>query len=148
MTGRATTQAISATELTEGDSDTLRMRHQLEALANASHRTPRLVLPTAEGVISVEPSAKAPAAKRSRASSAAKSSAPKRTRAAKATKADDKPEALNDKQEAPDDKQELPDPPPTVSAVPTTMPTAVPAAREYTSRAFALVAALALATVT
>ena len=144
MTGRATTQAISATELTEADSDTLRMRHQLEALANASHRTPRLVLPTAEGIISVEPSA--PAAKRSRAASAAKSSAPKRTRAAKATKADDKPEAVNDKQEAPDDKPELPVAPPTVSAAPT-MPTAVPVAREYTSRAFALVAALALATV-
>jgi hypothetical protein len=152
MTGRATTQAISATELTEGDSDTLRMRHQLEALANASHRTPRLVLPTAEGIISVEPSGKAPAAKRSRAASAAKSSAPKRSRTAKATKADDKKaddkhEALNDKHEAPNDKQELPDAPPTVSVAPTPVPTAVPAAREYTSRAFALVAALALATV-
>ena len=40
MTGRATTQAISATELTEGDSDTLRIRHRLEALADASNRIP------------------------------------------------------------------------------------------------------------
>ena len=43
MTGRATTQAISATELTEGDSDAVRIRHQLDAWANASNRTPRLV---------------------------------------------------------------------------------------------------------
>jgi hypothetical protein len=154
MTSRATTQAISATEPMEGDSDTLRMRHQLEALANASPRTPRLVLPTAEGIISVEPSAKAPAAKRSRAasapkqkSSATKSPAPRRTRAVNATKADDKQEAPNDKQEASNDEQALPDAPPTVSAAPTTMPAATPVARERTSRAFAIVAALALATV-
>lgn len=151
MTSRATTQAISATELTEGDSDTLRMRHQLEALANASHRTPRLVLPSADGIISVEPSAKAPAAKRSRASSASKSSAskssaPKRTRAAKATKIDEKPEALSD-QAAPNDEQRLSDAPPIVSVAPTVVTAAAPVARERTSRAFALVAALALATV-
>ena len=153
MTSRAT-QAISATEPTEGDSDTLRMRHQLEALANASPRTPRLVLPTAEGLIGVEPSAKAPAAKRSRAasapkqkSSATKSPAPRRTRVVNATKPDDKQEAPNDKQEAPNDEQKLPDAPPTVSAAPTTMPAAIPVTRERTSRAFAIVAALALATV-
>jgi hypothetical protein len=157
MTGRATTKTISATELTESDSDTLRMRHQLEALAHASPRTPRLVLPTADGLISVEPSAKVPAAKRSRAASAAKpaaakSSAPKRTRAARATKADDQTYAPDDKQVAPNDQavpndEQLPDAPPIVSAVPTVMPAAVPVAREFTSRAFALVAALALATV-
>jgi hypothetical protein len=158
MTGRATTKAISATGLTESDSDTLRMRHQLEALAHASPRTPRLVLPTADGLISVEPAAKVPAAKRSRASSAAKpaaakSSAPKRTRAAKATKTEDQPEAPDDKQVAPNvqavlnDEQQLPEAPPIVSAVPTVMPAAVPVAREFTSRAFALVAALALAMV-
>jgi hypothetical protein len=158
MTGRANTKAIAATELTESDSDTLRMRHQLEALAHASPRTPRLVLPTADGLISVEPAAKVPAAKRSRASSAAKpaaakSSAPKRTRAAKATKTEDQPEAPDDKQVAPNvqavlnDEQQLPEAPPIVSAVPTVMPAAVPVAREFTSRAFALVAALALAMV-
>jgi hypothetical protein len=152
MTGRATTQAISATELTESDSDTLRMRHQLEALAHATPRTPRLVTPIAEGIIGVEPLAKAPAAKRSRAASAAKpaaakSSAPKRTRAAKATKADDQPEAPDDKQVAPNEAQQLPDAPPTVSAAPVVMAAAIPVARERTSRAFALLAALALATV-
>ena len=152
MTGRATTQAISGTELTESDSDTLRMRHQLEALAHATPRTPRLVTPIAEGIIGVEPLAKAPAAKRSRAASAAKpaaakSSAPKRTRAAKATKADDQPEAPDDKQVAPNEAQQLPDAPPTVSAAPVVMAAAIPVARERTSRAFALLAALALATV-
>ena len=167
MTGRATTQAISATELTEGDSDTLRIRHRLEALADASNRIPRLVTPTAED-ISVEPSGKAPATKRSRASSAAG-----RTRATKAnetkddiktsdtkasdTKASDtkakasktreaKAAKVNDAQEAPNDMQQAPVAPPTVPVAPA-MPTAIPAAREYTSRAFALVAALALATV-
>ena len=35
MTGRATTQAISASELPEGDSDAVRIRHQLDAWANA-----------------------------------------------------------------------------------------------------------------
>jgi hypothetical protein len=158
MTGRATTQAISATELTEGDSDTLRIRHRLEALADASNRIPRLVTPAAED-ISAEPSGKAPATKRSRASSTAG-----RTRATKAnetkasdTKASDtkakasktreaKAAKVNDEQEAPDDMQQAPVAPPTVSVAPT-MPTAIPAAREYTSRAFALVAALALATV-
>jgi hypothetical protein len=158
MTGRATTQAISATELTEGDSDTLRIRHRLEALADASNRIPRLVTPAAED-ISAEPSGKAPATKRSRASSTAG-----RTRATKAneTKANDtkasdtkakasktreaKAAKVNDEQEAPDDMQQAPVAPPTVS-VARTMPTAIPAAREYTSRAFALVAALALATV-
>jgi hypothetical protein len=157
MTGRATTQAISATELTEGETDTVRIRHRLEALADASNRIPRLVTPSAED-ISLEPSGKAPATKRSRASSAAKSSAqkssaPKRTRVAKATKADDKPETPNDKQvvsddqAAPNEEQLLPDVPPTASTGFAAMPAAVPATREYTSRAFAVVAALALATV-
>lgn len=157
MTSRATTKTISATELTEDDSDTLRMRHQLEALAHASPRTPRLVTPITEGIIGAEPSGKAPAAKRSRAASAAKpaaakSSAPKRTRAAKATKTDDQPAAPDDRQVAPNDQavpneaQQLPDVPPTVSAAPVVVP-AAPVARERTSRAFAIVAALALATV-
>ena len=48
MTGRATTQAIAAAELTEGDSDAVRIRHQLDAWANASNRTPRLVATPAE----------------------------------------------------------------------------------------------------
>ena len=106
MTGRATTQAISATELTEGDSDAVRIRHQLDAWANASNRTPRLVATPAED-ISVEPSGEAPlpATKRGRASSAAgRAKATKGTKArqprqqgqdaeAKAAKADGEPEA-------------------------------------------------------
>ena len=51
MSGRATTQTISATELTEGESDAVRIRHQLDAWANASNRTPRLVATPAEDII-------------------------------------------------------------------------------------------------
>ena len=153
MTGRATTQAISATELTEGDSDAVRIRHQLDAWANASNRTPRLVAAPAEDV-SVESTGEAPlpATKRSRASPAsgrtkgAKAKAAKTTRAkaaeaktaeAKAVEADGEPEALN-----------APLEPLVVSAAPA-VSEAVPATpeRARTSRAFALVAALALATV-
>ena len=126
MTVRPTTQGTSAIELTEDDGSHVRSGHQFDGLANASNRTPRLVATTAEN-ISVEPSGKAPlpATKRSRASPA-----PKRTKATKA----------NGKQEAPSA------PPLTVSAAPT-VPEAVPATPERTSSAFALVAALALATV-
>ena len=125
MTGRATTQGASAIELTEGDGSPVRSGHQFDGLANASNRTPRLVAATVEN-ISVEPSGKAPspATKRSRASPA-----PKRTRATKAN-----------------GKQEAPSAPLTVSAAPT-MPEAIPANPERASSAFALVAALALATV-
>jgi cell division protein FtsB len=156
MTGRATTQAISATEPTEGERDAVRIRHQLDAWANASNRTPRLVAAPA-GDASVESSGEAPlpATKRSRASPASG-----RTKAAKGTKAkaartakakmteaettgaetaevDGEPEASN-----------APLEPPTVSMAPA-VPEAVPAKAERAraSRAFALVAALALATV-
>src|SRR6195256_1285555 len=97
----------------------------VDGLANASNRTPRLVATTAEN-ISVEPSGKAPlpATKRSRPSPASK-----RTKATKAN-----------------GKQEAPSAPLTVSAAPT-VPEAVPATPERASGAFALVAALALATV-
>ena len=156
MTGRATTQAISATELTEGDSDAVRIRHQLDAWANASHRTPRLVATPAEGV-SVESSGEVPlpATKRGRASPAssrAKAAKATKTKAARTAKArmteaettgaetaevDGEPEASN-----------APLEPLTVSAAPT-VPEFVPATpeRARASRAFALVAALALATV-
>ena len=125
MTGRPTTQGTSAIELTEGDSSPVRSGHQFDGLANASNRTPRLVATTAEN-ITVEPSGKAPlpATKRSRASPS-----PKRTKAAKAK-----------------GKQEAPSAPLAVSAAPT-VPEAVPATPERASSAFALVAALALATV-
>jgi hypothetical protein len=151
MTGRATTQAIAATERTDGDSDAVRIRHQLDAWANASNRTPRLVATPAEDV-SVEPSGEAPlpATKRSRAPSAStrtkaakstKAKSTKTTRAktedAKAAEADGEPEAAD----------ALLEPLPVFAAP--SVPEAVAATpeRARTSRAFALVAALALATV-
>jgi hypothetical protein len=150
MTGRATTRAISANEPNEGDSDAVRIRHQLDAWANASNRTPRLVATPSED-LSVEPSGKASAAakKRSRAAPAAgRSKAAKATKAVKAkgteatevtetTTADVEPEPPN------------PPPEPLIISVAPTVPEPVPAAPERAgaSRAFALVAALALATV-
>ena len=123
MTVRPTTQA--ATELTEGDGSSVLSGLQFDSLAKASNRTPRLVATTAEDT-SVEPSGKAPspATKRSRPSPAAK-----RTKATKAN-----------------GKQEAPAAPPTVSAA-LAVPAAVSATPERASGAFALVAALALATV-
>ena len=104
---------------------------QFDGLANASNRTPRLVATTAED-ISVESSGKAPlaATKRSRPSPAAKRA--KASKVTKATKADG--------------KQEAPGAPPTVSAA-LAVPEAVVASPERAGGAFALVAALALATV-
>jgi hypothetical protein len=153
MTGRATTQAVSATDLTEGDSDAVRIRHQLDAWANASNRTPRLVAtPVAD--VSVESSGEAPlpATKRGRAAPASKAAKGTKAKAArtarakaeeakttepKTTEANGEPEASN-----------APLEPLTVSVAPA-VPEAVPAApeRARASRAFALVAALALATV-
>src|SRR5438876_7977163 len=87
MTGRATTQAVSATELTEGDSDAVRIRHQLDAWANASNRTPRLVATPAEDV-SVESSGETPlpATKRSRSSPTSGRTRGTKAKAAKTTR--------------------------------------------------------------
>jgi hypothetical protein len=144
MTGRATTQAISATEPNEGDSDAVRIRHQLDAWANASNRAPRLVATPVED-FSAEPSGKAPTAAKKRSRSASAAGRTKATRAAKAVeakateaiKADIEPEPPNPPLE-----------PLTVSAAPI-VPEPVPATpeRARTSRAFALLAALALASV-
>ena len=156
MTGRATTQAISATELNGGDSDAVRIRHQLDAWANASNRTPRLVAAPVEDV-SVESSGEVPlpATKRGRASPA-----PSRAKAAKGTKAKaarttraktEEAKIAEAKTDEADGEPEAPDvlvEPLTVSVAPA-VPEAVPATpeRARTSRAFSLVAALALATV-
>ncbi|HVQ73252.1 MAG TPA: hypothetical protein VMT08_37695 [Bradyrhizobium sp.] len=153
MTRRATTQAIAAAERTEGDSDAVRIRHQLDAWAHASNRTPRLVAtPTEEAGAELSGEAPLPATKRSRSSPASG-----RTKAAKGTKAksarakaeevrieDAKVAEAGGEPEAPDALLE----PLPVSAAPA-VPVAVPATpeRARTSRAFALVAALALATV-
>jgi hypothetical protein len=151
MTGRATTQAIAATELTEGDSDAVRIRHQLDAWANASNRTPRLVATPAEDT-GVEPSGEAPlpATKRSRASpavsraKATKGTKAKAARTTKAKTAETRTAEADGEPEAPNAPLE----PLTVSAAPT-VPAAAPITpeRSRASRAFALVAALALATV-
>jgi hypothetical protein len=158
MTGRATTQAISATELTEGDSDAVRIRHQLDAWANASNRTPRLVATPVEDV-SVESSGEAPlpATKRGRASPASKAAKGTKAKAARTAKAKTTEaktteakttEAQTAEADGEPDAFNAPLEPLTVSAAPT-VPEAVPATpeRARASRAFALVAALALATV-
>ena len=151
MTARATTQAIAATEPTEGDSDAVRIRHQLDAWANASNRTPRLVATPADD-ITVEASGEAslPATKRGRASpatsraKAAKGTKAKAARTTKAKTAEVKTAEANFEPEPPNPPLE----PLTVSTAPT-VPEAVPATpeRARASRAFALLAALALATV-
>jgi hypothetical protein len=148
MTGRPTTQESPAPELTEGGDGPARSGHQLDGLANASNRAPRLVATTAEN-ISVEPygAAPSPATKRNRPSPA-----PNRTNAAK-TKATKTKAAMAKATMATKakDKQEAPGAPLAVSAAP--VPETVSANPERaatldrTSGAFALVAALALATV-
>jgi len=154
MTGRATTQAVSATELTEGDSDAVRIRHQLDAWANASNRTPRLVAtPVAD--VSVESSGETPlpATKRGRASPASKAAkAAKGTKAKAARTAKTRETKTTEAKIAEADGEpgasSAPLEPLTVSVAPA-VPEAVPAMpeRARASRAFALVAALALATV-
>jgi hypothetical protein len=151
MTGRATKQAIPAIELNEGDSDAVRIRHQLDAWANASTRTPRLVATPVEDV-SVEASGEAPlpATKRGRASAAssrAKATKTTKAKAARTTRARTEEASTTEaggEPEAPDAPPEAP----AVFAVPTVPETvAATPERAHTSRAFALVAALALATV-
>ena len=156
MTGRATTQAISATELTEGDSDAVRIRHQLDAWANASNRTPRLVAAPAKDA-GAESSGEVPlpATKRSRAAPAsgrAKAAKATKTKAARTAKAKMTEAETTGAETAEVDGEpaasSAPLEPLTVSVAPA-VPAAVPATpeRSRTSRAFALVAALALATV-
>ena len=138
----------------EGDSDAVRIRHQLDAWANASNRTPRLVATPAED-LGVEPSGKAPlAGNESAAAPLRRPVAPRRPRAQgqgqtkakteEAKTAEAKTAEADGEPEAPDAPLE----PLTVSTAPA-VPEAVPATpeRARTSRAFALVAALALATV-
>ena len=150
MTGRATTQAIAANDLNEGDSDAVRIRHQLDAWANASPRTPRLVATPAEDLGAEGKAPVAAAKKRSRAAPAAgRSKATRATKAVKAkgTEATEVTEAITaDVEPAPPNP---PPPEPLIISVAPTVPEAVAAAPERAGagRAFALVAALALATV-
>ena len=149
MSARTTTQAISAAEL-RGEGDAARIRRQLDSLANAANRTPRLVAtpPDAIGVDSsgsVEASGEAPpaATKRGRTApasgrtKAAKAKPPARTTRAKTEPADAEPETSS-----------APLEPLAVSVAPVVAePVPVVQERAGASRAFALVAALALAAV-
>jgi hypothetical protein len=141
---RATTQAASATELPKGERDAVRIRHQLDALANASNRTPRLVATPAED-ISVEPVGEpAPAPKRRRAAPAAKR--PRATKATKAAKVDGEQETLGAEFTMPANVLAAPIAPEIVPAAPIA-PETVPATPKRGSGAVALLAALALASV-
>jgi hypothetical protein len=151
MTRRATTQAISAAEPTE-DSDAVRIRHQLDAWANASNRTPRLVATVGDEPVAEPPGKSAPAVKkRGRATAAA--ARPKAPRATKAVEAAEIKAAEIKTTEAGQANVEPAAPaalpgPPVVSEVPA-VPASVAATSERSrvSRAFAIVTALALATV-
>jgi hypothetical protein len=150
MTGRATTQAIAANDLNEGDSDAVRIRHQLDAWANASPRTPRLVATPVEDLGAEGKAPVAAAKKRSRAAPAAGRS--KATRASKAVKAKGTEATEVTEPTTADVEPAPPNPPPPeplIISVAPTVPEPVPAAPERAgaSRAFALLAALALATV-
>ncbi len=150
MSGRATKQSASADELT-GDSDAVRIRHQLDAWANAAHRTPRLVA-TGGDEPGTEPSGKTPPAAKKRSRPAAAAARPKAPRTTKAVEAKTTEAKTTDIEAAEAAKAnvepELPIAPPEpemASAVPE--PVAAAPERALASRAFALVAALALATV-
>ena len=149
MKGRATTQAIAAPELTESDSDAVRIRHQLDAWANASNRAPRLVATPVEHTsveFSGEPAL--PATKRSRAPSASgRTKAAKGKQPAKTTRA----KTADAKTAEADGELETSGAPlePLAISVAPVVPEPVPVMPERAgaSRAFALVAALALAAV-
>jgi hypothetical protein len=161
MSGRATKQAISAAERPE-DSDAVRIRHQLDAWANAAHRTPRLVATGGEEP-DAGPSGKTlPAAKkRSRSAAApARPKAPRATKAVEAKTADIKTADITATDVVATDLTAMeanktnvePQPlaaprEPEVAFAAPAVPAPVAAApeRALASRAFALVAALALA---
>jgi hypothetical protein len=151
MTRRATTQAISAAEPTE-DSDAVRIRHQLDAWANASNRTPRLVATVGDEPVAEPPGKSAPAVKkRGRATAAAaRPKAPRATKAAEAAEikaAEIKTTEAGQANVEPAAPAALPGPPVVseVPAVPASV--AVTSERSRVSRAFAIVTALALAAV-
>ena len=153
MTRRATTRAISAADQTE-DSDAVRIRHQLDAWANASNRTPRLVATVGDEPVGV-PSGKAPPAAKKRgraAAAAARPKAPRATKAVEAKAAEIKAaeiettgaEQANFEPAAP---AALPEPPAVFEAPAVPASVAATPERSRVSRAFAIVTALALAAV-
>jgi hypothetical protein len=157
MSRRATKQATSAAGPPEDSSDAVRIRHQLDAWANAAHRTPRLVATGGDEPAS-EPAAGPPgntppaAKKRSRSTAAA--ARPKAPRATKAVEAKTTDVATDLVVTEADKANVEPQPPiappePEMAFAAPAVPEPVAAApeRALASRAFALVAALALAAV-
>ncbi len=164
MSGRATKPAIAAAALPEDSSDAVRIRHQLDAWANAAHRTPRLVA-TGGDEPGAGPAGKAPPAAKKRSRSAAAAARPKAPRATKAVAAKTtdvitadvlaKDPLETDATVTEADKANVESQPPiaplepeaafAAPAVP--QPVAAAPERALASRAFALVAALALAAV-
>jgi hypothetical protein len=148
MSRRATTQAISPAELS-GDSDAVRIRHQLDAWANAANRTPRLVAAPVDEA-GAEPSGKAPPAAKKRSRAAASGGRAKATKATKAVEADAievKTSEAAEASVAPEPLVVSPEPLTTLATPAEPAPVAAAPERARASRAFALVAALALATV-
>jgi hypothetical protein len=157
MTSRPIPHAISAAELTE-DNNAVR-RRLLDGLADAANRAPRLVTaPAQEEDVESAGGAMLPAAKRSRSAAAAGRAKPAKAKTARPSRAK---EAQKEAAPAADVKTpELaaePEAPgaPVASAAEAVAPTvhgvvfevSAPPRRERTSRAFAIAAALALATV-
>jgi hypothetical protein len=153
MTARPISQAASAIAQTE-DNGAVR-RRLLDDLASAANRAPRLVT-TAVAEESAEPSGETPlpASKRGRAAAAASRAKPAKGGRAKAAKASQAKETITATEVmAPETGNEpealnAPLAPPAIAAMPEVV-TAAPVvpARQRTSRAIALMAALALATV-
>ena len=159
MSSRATKPAISPAALPEDSSDAVRIRHQLDAWANAAHRTPRLVA-TGGDEPGAGPAGKAPPAAKKSSRPAAAAARPKTPRATKAVAAKTTDVLANDVlatdatvTEA--DKANVESPPSIASPEPEAafaapaVPEQVAAApdRALASRGFALIAALALAAV-
>jgi hypothetical protein len=148
MSRRASTQAIAPAEL-PGDSDAVRIRHQLDAWAHAANRTPRLVTAPV-GDAAAEPSSKrAPATrKRSRAAaSGGRAKAAKATQTVEADASEVKTTEAAETNVAPESLVVSPEAPTLPAAPAEPAPFAAVPERARASRAFALVAALALAAV-
>ena len=152
MSTRPIPHAFSAAELPE-DNNAVR-RRLLDGLADAANRAPRLVT-TAAQEASVEPSGETPqpAAKRGRAAAASRAK-PAKAKTARTSRAKEAPPAADIKAPELPAELEAPGAPvePSVEPVAPTVHGVVfevsaPPRRERTSRAFAITAALALATV-
>ena len=151
MSRRPVTHALSAAELRD-DGDAVR-RRLLDDLAVAANRTPRLVTtPVDEAVALPSGDAPPPAAKRGRASSAASRAKAAKAKAARTSRAKETTPAADVVAANPAGEAEVPSiqlEAPRAIAAPAVSEAVVPVPprRENTSRSFAIVAALALATV-